>query len=255
MKVIIKYVRDMHVLQTKRIFRQLEREVTWIRFLWHPFVRIVIGWHLPALGYPILIPPWRATCLLRGGPRDVIVYDSWIIVLLLLLGWGLRWGSARRRPASRLWIESPITFRPLLCIDGRGKLGRWRTGITGRIRWGPRALIALWRVRGHAHIGRTYVRRVNSRTPSSMCGSSGGHVSCLHRRLGLRVGRGWRRVVEKRAEKPERVRYGESKRTGVLTTNGLKNAGRGFLPMRPSKRPWPRRQMRASPGGRQKSRG
>jgi hypothetical protein len=55
-------------------------------------------------------------------------------------------------------------------------------------------------------------------------------------------------VIEKRAEKPERVRYGESKRTGVLTTNSPKDAGRGFLPMRPSMRPWSRKQMRASLG-------
>jgi hypothetical protein len=185
--------------------------------------------------------------LLRGGPRDVIVYDSGIIVLLLLLGWGLWWGSARRRPASCLWIKSPIAFRPLLCIDRRRKLSRWGAGITGRILWRPRTLIALWRMGGHACIGGTYVRRVNS-SPSSMSGSGGGHVRCLHRCLGLRVGRESRGVIEKRAEKPERVRYGESKRTGVLTTNSPKDAGRGFLPMRPSMRPWSRKQMRASLG-------
>ena len=188
MKVFIKYVRDMHVLQTERIFRQLYREITRIWFLWYFFVRIVIGWHLPTLRYPILAPSRRTTRLLRGWPRDVIVNWSGIIILLLL-GRVLGRGSTRRRPACRLWIKSPITLRPLLYADRRGELSGWRAGITGRICWGPRALMALWRMRGHARIGCAYVRRIKSWTPCSLSGSSGGHVSCLHGRLGLRVGR------------------------------------------------------------------
>jgi len=145
-------VRYVHVLQTEGVFRQLHREITRIWLLWHPFVWIVIGWHLPTrVRYPGRAPPRGTARLLRSGSRDVIVYDSGIIVLLL--GRWLWWGSACRRPPCRLWIKPPIAFRPLMCADGRGELGRRGTGITGRMWRGPRTLIALRRVRGHARVG------------------------------------------------------------------------------------------------------
>jgi hypothetical protein len=201
MKTIIKYVRDMHVLQTKGIFRQLHREITGIWLLWYSFVWVMIGWHLPALNHPILVPPGRTPCLLGGGPRNVVVYDPGMVVLLLLLGRMLRWGPARRRPPWGLWIKSPLTFCPLMCSDGWGQLDGWGTGITGRVLWGPRTLIALWRVRGHARIGRANIRGVNPWSPGSLSGSSSGYVRCLHRRLGLRPGRAGEGIEKRTANR------------------------------------------------------
>ena len=152
----------------------------------------MIGWHLPTrMRHPSLAPPGRAARLLRGGSRHVIAHGIVVIVmllLLLLLGWGLRRGAARRRPPCRLWIKSPIAFRPLVCADRWGKLGGRGSGITGR-RWrGPRTLIALRRMRGHARIGRTNVRRIYPWTPCRLSGG-GGHVRGLHCRSRLRSGR------------------------------------------------------------------
>ena len=189
MRGIVECVRYVHVFQTKGIFGQLEREITRIWLLWHPFVWIVIGWHLPArMGYPGLAPPRRTACLLRGGSRNIVVYDTGVIILLL--GLGLWRSAACRRPPCGLWIKSPIALRPLMCADGGGELCRRGTGITGRGWRGPRTLIALWRVRGHARVGRTYVRRVNSWTPCRLSVRGSGHVRCLHRRSGLRLWRG-----------------------------------------------------------------
>ena len=191
MRTRIKYVLYVHVLQTKRIFRQFHCEIARIWLLWHSFVWVVIGWHLPAgMRHPGLVPDWRTTCLLRAGPRDIIVNDRGIIVLLLGWWWlRLWWGAASGRPPRRLWIKPPVAFRPLMCADGRGELGRGWTGITGRMWRGPGTLIALGRVWGHARVGRTYVRRVNSWTPSRLSCRCGRHVRGLHCGLGLRFGR------------------------------------------------------------------